>query len=70
MSERHKPLFPKMESTGELIRNAEKRVCTKVWEVVSDYRCQFPNSLILRNLASDLEDVLAYGPEKKEEGQC
>ncbi len=54
--------------TKELVRNAEKRVCTKVWEVVNDHQRRFPDSLILGDLVSDLEDELAYGPEEKGEG--
>ncbi|KKN68058.1 hypothetical protein LCGC14_0455120 [marine sediment metagenome] len=68
MSRRPESLFLIMETTGELIRNAEKRVCIKVWEIVNDYQRRFPGSLILGDLVSDLEDVLAYGPEEKGEG--
>ena len=42
----------------------ERRICYIVWEILQDYRERFKDNRILEDLASDLEDALAYGPEE------
>ena len=46
-----------------LTDEAELRVCSAVWEIVQDYRERFDGNSILEDLARDLEEALAYGPE-------
>jgi hypothetical protein len=63
--EKRPPRFPKMQSTGELVRETEKRVCRAVWETMdelADIRGVPEDALELVRIR--LEEALAYGPHE------
>jgi len=60
-----KPLFPAMQKdTSEIVREAERAVCRKVYEVVDSMAGEYwTDQLDVYALKERLEEELAYGPD-------